>query len=114
MLIKTYDKTFGPLFDHVFGTGLDNLFPPGFVCEEGVHTLELETPGITREDLEVEVLGDEVHVSGESRTRGTLRYSCTLPADADPDTLEARLEDGVLQLTLQTREAEPKKLIEVK
>ena len=71
--------------------------------------VEAEVPGVRKEDVNVEVRGSELSISGEikererkgilrRRTRRTGRfdYRVTLPGEADPEGIDASLDDGVL------------------
>jgi HSP20 family protein len=71
--------------------------------------VEAEVPGVRREDVDVELRGNELSLSGEIKERereGVLRrrtrktgefdYHITLPGETVPEDIEARLEDGIL------------------
>jgi HSP20 family protein len=50
-----------------------------------------------------------VHIN--ERFEGAFRRVLTLPDDADPDTVSARLRDGVLRITIQRRaSAQPRRI----
>lgn len=50
-----------------------------------------------------------VHIN--ERFEGTFRRALTLPDDADPDAVEAKLRDGVLHVTVQRRaSAQPRRI----
>lgn len=78
--------------------------------------LTLDVPGIKKSDLKVEVLGQTLTVSGESQrdkfTR-TFKRSFTLPEAVDGSKIEAKFEDGVLELRLPKMEAAKSRLIEI-
>lgn len=88
--------------------------------------LEIDLPGVRKEDIEIELEGRRVIVFGErkerervgilrrrSRTVGEFRHEVTLPADVDEDEVRARLEDGVLTIHLAKTEASKRRRIEV-
>ncbi|SNQ49667.1 Molecular chaperone (Small heat shock protein) [Frankia canadensis] len=75
--------------------------------------VELELPGVRRDDLSIDLRERELHVAGEVRERertgivrrrsrrtGSFEHRVTLPGDVDPDRVEATLTDGVLTVTL--------------
>jgi HSP20 family protein len=75
--------------------------------------VEAELPGVRPEDVNVEVRGSELAITGEIKERereGVLRrrtrrvgefdYHVTLPGDADAENIEARLEGGVLTVRI--------------
>ena len=87
--------------------------------------VESELPGLTLEDLDVSVRGNELTLSGERkiaeqqnanwhrRERGYGRFTRTLqiPWEIDADKVEATLRDGVLTVKLPKAEsAKPKKV----
>ena len=50
----------------------------------------------------------------QERYSGEFRRVITLPEDVDPDRVEARYRDGVLQITIKRREAAKPRQIEIK
>ena len=79
------------------------------------------------EDVNVEVRGSELAVSGEIKERqreGILRrrtrktgefdYHITLPGDADAENIEAELHDGVLTVRIPKPEQERPRRIDVR
>ena len=69
------------------------------VTDDGL-TLSIDLPGVKSKDLNVQITGRDVKVSGTCR--GTeFNYSYRVSKDLDPDTLDASLEDGVLFLKLK-------------
>jgi len=86
--------------------------------EEGQYTLLVELPGVALSDLELHVEGHGLILTGEKkapceaggdsfqRTEGTygpFRRIIHLQAAFDPDSIEARLTDGVLRVTVRKR-----------
>src|SRR5918992_3429125 len=76
---------------------------------DDAYVIEIELPGISREDASVEFRGRRVIVSGERKERersglfrtkervtGRFRYEALLPGDIDADGVSANYEDGVL------------------
>jgi HSP20 family protein len=89
--------------------------------------VEAELPGVRRNDVSVELHDGELAIHGEvkekervgilrRRTRRTGRfdYRVQLPADLDPDAVEATLGDGVLQVRLPKPARSQPRRIEVK
>jgi HSP20 family protein len=88
----------------------------------------LFAPGIDPKSLDISIQQNVLTVSGERRepTDENARYyrkerfdgqfcrAVTLPEDVDPDRVEARYRDGILQVTVQRREAAKPRRIEVK
>jgi HSP20 family protein len=81
----------------------------------GKLVLHTDLPGLRREDIHVEVVGNELVVSGERKeeereTRGGRHYSerrygaferrITLPAGLAPESIDASFDNGVLEISL--------------
>lgn len=100
-----------------------------FICEEeaGVITLKLEMPGVTKDKLDIDVDGNELHVTGKragtgsegtylirERRLGTYHQAYTLDDTIDRNKIEASLEGGVMTLTLHRKETEKPRKISIK
>jgi HSP20 family protein len=98
------------------------------VDENGYH-LEIDLPGVKKENIEISVNDGILTISGERKlerkeekenyTRiesffGRFERSFKLPADADADAIEAKYEDGVLRLYIPRRQKPEGKKIEIK
>lgn len=95
--------------------------------EEG-YRFYMDLSGIARENVEVTTVGDELTVSGQrrrpdlpegsevlrsERPYGRFRRSIRMPADVDPAGVTARLDAGVLILTLPRRTESTSHRVEV-
>jgi len=91
------------------------------------YLLELELPGIRRDDVDIEVAGRRVSVRGErkekervgilrrrERTVGRFSYEVTLPGGIEEEGVEAHLDDGVLTVRLPKPDHERPRRIEVR
>jgi len=103
-------------------------FPPLTIREDAdAFYLEAELPGLTQEQVQVSVTTNrsQVTITGERkldetlkgnwhrRERGFGKFQRTLklPVAIDADKVEAKLENGVLQLTLpKAEEAKPRRI----
>lgn len=88
--------------------------------------VEMATPGISPEDININVTGDTLTISGQSRQEektekrdyyqkqiryGSFAQSVTLPATVQSDRAEANFNNGILKVTLpKSEEAKPKKI----
>jgi HSP20 family protein len=86
--------------------------------------VEAELPGVRREDVQVEVHDSELAIHGElreprrvgilrrrARPTGRFDFHVMLPGPADPDKIDAKLEDGVLRLhILKPERARPHRI----
>jgi len=95
----------------------------------GSYTVFAELPGLAKDQIAVEIEGDEVVISAETRREeakegeswiyaerrvGKVQRAIVLPQELDRDAAEARFADGVLELTLPKKAAPAAKRIEVK
>ena len=88
------------------------------------YTVRAELPGVKKEDIHLQVAGNRVSIAAEVRKdveekdpkdksrvlmretyRGSASRSFTLAHDIDEGAVTAKLEDGVLKLTLPKRES---------
>ena len=93
--------------------------------------MKAELPGLTREDIEINVRDNTLSLRGErkfekevteenylriERAHGSFQRSFTLPATIQQDKIRAVFKDGVLELSLpKAEEARPKQIkIDVK
>jgi HSP20 family protein len=104
-----------------------NGFPAGQIgvpvdlweTPEAYH-LRADLPGLTADDIEINVTGDTVQIAGEvkgqtdvtsegwlrqERRTGKFQRGFTLPVQIDPNKVEANFRDGVLELTLPKTDA---------
>lgn len=87
--------------------------------------VELEVPGVPRENLEVSFSDGELAIRGErkaparegagwhlqGRPTGGFARTIRIPVDVDADKIEAGLKDGILAVTLHKAEAvKPRKI----
>lgn len=127
------DDQFGRLVESMFQDFLaplaqggrwtdDGLAMPRLDLSETEKTFEVqaELPGVKKEDVKVSVDGQRVTIEAECQQaneqrqgeqvvyseRSTRRYqrSFTLPAEVEDTGAEAKLEDGVLRLSLPKRQ----------
>ena len=99
--------------------------PPVDVFEEGdAVVVKAEIPGLRKEEIEVQVEGDLVTISGKKekeekvaeedyyryeRTAGAFSRAVALPVEVEPGKATAQLKDGVLELRMPKKAGvEPK------
>ena len=103
-------------------------FIPSADVEEtdDAYLVEIELPGVKKEDIEVELSGRRLTVKGErkererkgtlrrrARTVGRFRYELILPSDLDDTAAESSLKDGVLSVRIPKHAEERPKRISV-
>lgn len=129
LLRNKMDRIFGNFdrsFDDVPGLTFRSSTPRTNLYDNGdAFEIRAEVPGIAKDDLNVNIQGNYLEISG-SRTddtpdgykihraeRGVTAFSrsFTLPDDVDANKVEAKLKDGILYLTLPKSEtAKPKQI----
>ncbi|PRX46606.1 HSP20 family protein [Prauserella shujinwangii] len=91
---------------------------------DDAYVVDVELPGVKRDDVSIELTGTELTIHGERKERerqgwfrhrtrrtGQFHYSVTLPHDVDADHVDARLEDGVLTVRVpKTESARPRRI----
>jgi HSP20 family protein len=96
---------------------------------DGAYLVKAEIPGVKKDDINVTIDGNQVTVSGEvkkdteekkgeeiirsERYYGKVTRSFTLPQDIDQSRVIAKYSDGVLDLTLPTKEKATAKKIAI-
>lgn len=103
-------------------------FPPVNVGSTPEHVaVYLFAPGLDPKSLDISIQRNLLNVAGErqvaeveganfyrrERFGGQFRRVIALPEDVDPDKVEAAYRDGILQVTVQRREAAKPRQIEV-
>ncbi len=77
---------------------------------ENGYVVEIPVPGYKPEQIDITYKDGVLSVSGKSERR-TFARSLVLPDEIDADRVQARVENGLLTLTLNRRpEAEPKRI----
>lgn len=104
------------------GTG--EVLPVVHLYEDAAsgYVVQVELPGVKKEDVKVEVEGNQLVVSASRKVRTapdaeeTVQYrrGFTLPEDADGEAIAATLQDGVLTLGIaRAKENQARKQIAV-
>ncbi|MCW2686000.1 MAG: heat-shock protein Hsp20 [Mycobacterium sp.] len=99
------------LVQSVIGSVASNAWVPAADLTEtdDAYVVEIELPGVKREDINVELNGNELVVTGELKERerkgllrrrtrrvGEFEFRAMLPGDVRDDDVEASLSSGVL------------------
>jgi HSP20 family protein len=139
-LVKTSDgESDLALLDRMFDSMFDWQLPARRVSytvapldlyeKDGKYVLEMATPGFDPKEINVEVSGATVTVSGEHTQKtekknaryhrremrqGSFSRSVTLPQDLDANAVSATIERGVLKVELTPSKPIAPKKIEVK
>jgi len=96
--------------------------------KNGAYVVKGELPGVKKEDIHVSVDGAQVTLEAEAkqekstdeervlhteRTYGKVSRVFTLPQEVDEAKVQAKFQDGVLELTLPKKQAAPRKQITI-
>jgi HSP20 family protein len=101
--------------------------PPVDIEEtDDAYLVEAELPGVERDDVEIELVGNELMITGEikekeragilrKRTRqvGRFEFRVSLPDHVDSEQVQASLKDGVLTVRVPKSQRAQRRRIEV-
>lgn len=110
----SWPHRFGQFIENAWNRLPDTLVPAGSLEEtDTAFVLELDLPGVVKDDIAVDVTGRRVSVSGtrtekerdgvlrqSTLTTGRFAYEVTLPSPIDDGTVTATLKDGILTITI--------------
>lgn len=129
--IEAFQSDMNRLFDSFFRSDSNSTVrrwaPPTDLTEEGDHlVLKLDLPGMSDEDVDVQVEGNVLTVSGErgddrkveegghfrlERTFGRFARSFSLPEGIDADAIQGDFDKGVLEIRIpKPVEEQPRKV----
>lgn len=95
---------------------------------DDAYIVEADVPGISKEDIAIEVVGNVVTIKGErkheageeekgyrrvERNYGSFERSFKVPDGFDAEAIEAKFENGVLSVTLPKREETKPRAIKI-
>ncbi|HVM99076.1 MAG TPA: Hsp20/alpha crystallin family protein [Caulobacteraceae bacterium] len=116
---------------HLSPVSLFGLPPADLKETENAHLLAIELPGLTREDVDLSIVGDTLVVCGHKaeenedasatyrvseRRYGRFERAFPLPTDVDRAKIQAQFKDGLLKITLPKNPsaAPPRSRIEIR
>jgi len=99
--------------------------------EDNAYYVEVDLPGMKKEDINIELIGNQLVISGERKLKNELKEDdyyrietsigkfqrvFNLPEDADAENIEATTKNGVLEISIPKvqEEKEDKKKITIK
>jgi HSP20 family protein len=109
-------------------TGAIGVFPPINIFQQGDDYVAIvETPGVGKETLELQVQENTIRISGRKaveygegvsvhrreRVAGTFDRTIALPFQVDPDGVRADFRDGVLALLIPRAESAKPRTIKI-
>jgi len=108
--------------------GIKTQLPVEFHESENAYHLSMDVPGLKKDEISIEYHDHVLTVSVErknseekkdkqgfwsEKTYGSSRRSFRLPGEVLEDTVQAKYEDGVLEITLPKKEASKAKAIKI-
>lgn len=128
-----FSKNFSDVMDEFFNDVVNqrnNNFVPGIdISETDTQFLvSVELPGVSKEDIDVSLDNGQLTISGERKFEeseegktfhrvetkyGSFSRSFHLPDNVDEESINAKYENGLLNITIQKTEDKVKKRIEV-
>ncbi|MEX2640167.1 MAG: Hsp20/alpha crystallin family protein [Balneolales bacterium] len=128
-------RRFSDMIDEFFNSSLSLGDQTGFVPgiditeDEKQYSIHVTLPGMQKENIHIDLNDRVITVSGERQQEtedknvkyhlvesryGKFERSFTLPENVDPDSLDAKYEDGMLKLSVKKSEKTLSKQIQVK
>ena len=88
--------------DDTMGSMADARSKPSATVEDGdkAYLLQLDVPGLAKEQLEIGIEADVVRVTSKADAARTVKAAWRFPLEIDVAGSTAKLENGVLTLTL--------------
>jgi len=128
-LSKSFNELIDEFFEPINARTMNNLTPKVDIREnEQEFEFFLELPGVSKEDLQIELEQDVLYVSGERKVAeetketnvhimeqfyGSFHRSFHLPQGLDKENITAQCQDGILRLTIKKDKKAVKKQIAI-
>jgi HSP20 family protein len=115
-LFKGVDNTFPLQKDYDYSSKV--FTPASSATLDDRYHLSIESPGVTKKDLNIEIDEGVLSISGEKKSSvegergikeivyGAFTRKFTLPEDADIDNIKADYRNGVLEINIPRKEPE--------
>jgi HSP20 family protein len=95
--------------------------------QDDAYVLEAELPGVKRQDVNIELVGNELTINGEIKERerkgplrrrerrmGRFEYRVRLPDQVDAEKIDAKLDNGILTVKVPKAERAQRRKIDIK
>ncbi|HEX4926244.1 MAG TPA: Hsp20/alpha crystallin family protein [Bdellovibrionales bacterium] len=119
-------RSFSPAWDDETGQTMMGFNPACDIEEQDDHfRISVDLPGVSKDDVKVEVVDNRLVISGErkhekkeggrrsERYYGRFERSFMLPTAIDVDKIEARYENGVLELAVPKAESAKPRTVQI-
>jgi HSP20 family protein len=104
---ENFDKIFGDVgksFDESYGSTFGTFPKEAFTEEDGKLIVALDIPGVDKKDVEVDFDNRILSVTAKRSKDLTYSGKWRITQVIDPDNISAKLDSGVLTITLQKKE----------
>ena len=95
---RSFDRSFERFVNDAFFSNAARGFQ--VQQDDKAWTVSLDLPGLTKEDLEINIEGTVVRIDTRKEARRQFKAAYELPQEIDVDATTAKLENGVLTLVL--------------
>ena len=95
---RSFDRSFERFVNEAFFTPTARKFD--VTQDDKAWTVTLDLPGIAREDLSIDIEGAIVRIETKADAKRQFKAAYELPQDIDAANTGAKLENGVLTLSL--------------
>jgi HSP20 family protein len=99
---RSFDRSFERFVnDAFFGSATTGV---NVQQDDKAWTVTLDVPGVTREELAINIEGAVVRIETKPEAKRQFKAAYELPQDIDAEATAAKLENGVLTLTLAKKQ----------
>jgi HSP20 family protein len=95
---RSFDRSFERFVNEAFFTPAARTFD--VTQDDKAWTVTLDLPGVAREELSIAIEGAIVRIDTKAEAKRQFKAAYELPQDIDAANTSAKLENGVLTLTL--------------
>ena len=129
LLSRSFNDIIDEFFNNAPAFRKDRFMPSVDISEdEKQFEVSVALPGMKKEDIKVDLENGRLSISGERKLEnqengknyyrvesafGSFSRSFFLPDSVDEDSIEAKYEDGLLNITIQKDETKTRKQIEI-
>lgn len=130
-LSNNFSDVLDRFFEDALKTNGGSFVPTVDLSEtDKAYNVEVNAPGMKKDDINLEVDGNTLHISGEKKREdedkgktyhrieseyGYFHRALDIPEDADLDSVKANYEDGILNIEIpKSEQKQNKKKIEIK
>lgn len=103
-----------PFFSSAFNDSFFDYADPhvsSTIDENGMLTLEVDLPGFKKEDVNLSVKERLLEIKAERKTKKLcVERKYSLPKSVDTENLSAKMEDGVLYVSIPAKSKEKEKI----